>query len=129
VHLVASAADLQTWETIDAAAVALAQQIAGTPDRIQYLYDGDWQTQPFPLDRPFSEWHRGLGTTYHESGTLWMGTDPATSVTDPLGRFHHVGNAYCCDQAIFPTVGSANPTLTGLALAHRLAAALSAAAR
>jgi choline dehydrogenase-like flavoprotein len=53
-----------------------------------------------------------------------MGTDPATSITDPLGRFHHVGNAYCCDQAIFPAVGSANPVLTGLALAHRLAAAL-----
>jgi hypothetical protein len=30
-------------------------------------------------------------------------------------------NAYCCDQAIFPTVGSANPVLTGLTLAHRLA--------
>jgi hypothetical protein len=34
-----------------------------------------------------------LGSTYHESGTLWMGTDPATSVTDPNGRFHHVSNA------------------------------------
>jgi hypothetical protein len=31
----------------------------------------------------------GLGTTYHESGTLWMGTDPDGSVTDPDGRFHH----------------------------------------
>jgi choline dehydrogenase-like flavoprotein len=50
-----------------------------------------------------------------------MGNDPATSVTDPLGRFHHVANAYCCDQAVFPTVGSANPVLTGLTLAHRLA--------
>ncbi|WP_425437564.1 GMC oxidoreductase [Nocardioides gansuensis] len=44
-----------------------------------------------------------------------------TSVTDPLGRFHHVSNAYCCDQAIFPIVGSVNPVLTGLTLAHRLA--------
>jgi choline dehydrogenase-like flavoprotein len=126
VHLVASAGDLRTWETMDAAAVALAQQLAGAPDRIQYLYDGGWQTDPFPLGRPFPEWHRGLGTTYHESGTLWMGADPATSVTDPLGRFHHVANAYGCDQAVFPTVGSANPVLTGLALAHRLAAALPA---
>jgi len=121
VHLVASATDLATWNAMDAAALALAQNIAGAPDRIQYHYDGGWQTQPFPLARPFPEWHRGLGTTYHESGTLWMGTDPATSVTDPHGRFHHVGNAYCCDQAIFPTVGSANPVLTGLTLARRLA--------
>jgi choline dehydrogenase-like flavoprotein len=121
VHLVASAADLQTWHAMDEAALALARAVAGAPDRIQYFYDGDWQAQPFPLARPFPEWHRGLGTTYHESGTLWMGTDPETSVTDPLGRFHHVSNAYCCDQAIFPTVGSVNPVLTGLTLAHRLA--------
>jgi choline dehydrogenase-like flavoprotein len=121
VHLVASPADLQTWQEMDAAVLQLAQAVAGAPHRIQYFYDGAWQTEPFPLTRPFPEWHRGLGTTYHESGTLWMGTDPATSVTDPLGRFHHVANAYCCDQAIFPTVGSVNPVLTGLTLAHRLA--------
>lgn len=42
-------------------------------------------------------------------------------MTDPLGRFHHVTNAYCCDQAIFPIVGSVNLVLTGLTLAHRLA--------
>ena len=95
-------------------ALQLAQTVAGPPHLIQYFYDGDWHAQPFPLARPFPEWHRGLGTTYHESGTLWMGTDSAASVTDPLGRFHHVSNAYCCDQAIFPTVGSVNPVLTGL---------------
>lgn len=121
VHLVASAADLQTWQAVDIAALTLAQAIAGAPHRIQYFYDGDWQAEPFPLARPYPEWHRGLGTTYHEAGTLWMGTDPATSVTDPLGRFHQVSNAYCCDQAIFPTVGSVNPVLTGLTLARRLA--------
>ena len=121
VHLVASPADVQTWQAMDSAVLALAQAIAGAPHRIQYFYDEGWQNQPFPLARPFPEWHRGLGTTYHEAGTLWMGADPATSVTDLLGRFHQVGNAYCCDQAIFPTVGSVNPVLTGLTLAHRLA--------
>ena len=63
----------------------------------------------------------GLGTTYHESGTLWMGTDYTQSVTDVNGRFHHVSNAYCIDQAIFPTVGSANPVPTGLALSRKIA--------
>lgn len=121
VHLVTSGADLQTWREMDVAALALAQHLAGGPGRLQYRYDGGWRDQPFPLDRPFPEWHRGLGTTYHESGTLWMGEDPATSVTDPRGRFHHLANAYSCDQAAFPTVGSANPVLTGLALADRLA--------
>jgi hypothetical protein len=64
---------------------------------------------------------QGVGTTFHDAGCLWMGTDPSTSVTDVYGRFHHVTNAYCCDQGLFPTVGSANPVLTGVALAHRAA--------
>ena len=61
-----------------------------------------------------------MGTTHHESGTLWMGEDATTSVTDTIGRFHHVENAYACDQSVFPSVGSANPVLTGLVLAQRL---------
>jgi choline dehydrogenase-like flavoprotein len=67
-----------------------------------------------------------LGSTYHEGGTLWMGTNPATSVTDAYGRFHNVANAYCADQSLFVTVGSVNPTLTGLTLARRVAAAVAA---
>lgn len=63
----------------------------------------------------------GIGTTYHECGTLWLGNDPATSVTDVHGRFHHVTNAYCVDQALFPSAGSANPVLTGIALSRRIA--------
>lgn len=63
----------------------------------------------------------GMGSTYHESGTLWMGEDPASSVTDVHGRLHHLSNVYGTDQAVFPTVGSANPVPTGLALTERLA--------
>ncbi len=63
----------------------------------------------------------GIGTTYHESGTLWMGGDYRKSVTDAFGRFHHVTNAYCVDQSLFPTAGSANPVLTGIALSRRIA--------
>jgi choline dehydrogenase-like flavoprotein len=121
VHIKLAPGDAQTWQAMDRAALALAQAVAGAPGKIQYLYDGGWQLQPFPLNRPFPEWHRGLGTTYHESGTLWMGDSPVSSVTDPLGRFHHIHNAYACDQSLFPTVGSVNPALTGLTLAKRLA--------
>ncbi|HWZ94965.1 MAG TPA: GMC oxidoreductase [Opitutaceae bacterium] len=69
-----------------------------------------------------------LGTTYHEAGTMWMGTTPATSITDPNGRFHHVQNAYCADQSLFVTVGSVNPTLTGLTLTRKVAEAIVARA-
>jgi hypothetical protein len=121
VHVAAAPEDIQTWQLMDQAAVTLAQRIAGSPGNIEYLYDGAWRAQPFPLARAFPEWHRGLGTTYHESGTLWMGSNPATSVTDDRGRFHHLANAFACDQSLFPTVGSVNPVLTGLTLARRLA--------
>ena len=121
VHVTLASADLQTWQAMDQAILRLAQGIAGSPGDIEYLYDGGWQSAPFPLNRPFPEWHRGLGTTYHESGTLWMGPHAASSVTDALGRFHHISNAYACDQSTFPTVGSVNPVLTGLTLARRLA--------
>ena len=63
----------------------------------------------------------GIGTTYHECGTLWMGTDYEQSVTDVNGRFHHVYNAYCVDQSLFPTAGSANPVPTGIALSRKVA--------
>jgi choline dehydrogenase-like flavoprotein len=69
-----------------------------------------------------------LGSTYHEAGTLWMGTDPTTSVTDTNGRFHHIANAYCTDQSLFVNVGSVNPTLTGLVLSRKVAEAVVAAA-
>jgi choline dehydrogenase-like flavoprotein len=62
-----------------------------------------------------------VGSTWHDSGSLFMGDDPDASVTDASGHFHHVGNAVCVDQAIYPTVGSANPVLTGLCLARKAA--------
>jgi hypothetical protein len=124
VQLQPHAADLQLWQAMDQAAIALVQQVAGASGNIEYLYDGGWQPQPPPLNRPFPEWHRGLGTTYHESGTLWMGDQPAQSVTNPLGRFHHIQNAFACDQSLFPTVGSVNPVLTGLCLARGIAEAI-----
>lgn len=124
VQLRLSALDLQTWKAMDEAALAVAQSVAGHPINIEYLYDGGWQSTPHPLGRPFPPWHNGLGSTYHESGTIWMGTNPASSVTDGIGRFHHLQNCYACDQSIFPTVGSVNPVLTGLTLARQLASHL-----
>jgi len=61
----------------------------------------------------------GLGTTHHEAGTLRMGMDPATSVTDDQGRFHFTENLYAAGPCLFPTIGSPNPMLTGIALVRR----------
>ena len=63
----------------------------------------------------------GMGTTHHEAGPLWMGDKPAKSVTNPDGRFHFVDNSYVAGPALFPSVGSPNPMLTGTGLARRTA--------
>ena len=68
----------------------------------------------------------GLGTTHHEAGTLACGDDPGQSVTNADLRFHEVLNLYAVGPAVFRTVGSPNPMLTGTALARRLADKISA---
>ncbi len=71
---------------------------------------------------PFASPRRdGLGTTHHEAGTLASGDNPAQSVTDGDTKFHEVTNLYAAGPAVFPSVGSPNPMLTGTALARRLA--------
>jgi choline dehydrogenase-like flavoprotein len=124
VNLVKTPNDDLLWTAMDNAAVALARKLANDdPGNIEYLYNGAWQTAPPPPGMG----RDGLGTTHHEAGTLWMGSSPGNSVTDLNGRFHHVQNAFVAGPAVFPTLGSANPALTALALARRTALAISAA--
>src|SRR5262249_52354525 len=96
------------WNAMDNAAMAIAQAIAGDPAKVQLV----------------SKNRDGLGTTHHEAGTLWMGTDPNKSVTNLDGRFHHIANAFVAGPALFPTLGSANPSLTALSLARKTARAI-----
>lgn len=57
----------------------------------------------------------------HIMGTTAMGDDPATSVVDAEGRSHDVPNLWVVGSSVFPTAGTANPTLTLAALALRTA--------
>ena len=62
--------------------------------------------------------------THHLLGTLRMGKNAASSVCDPLGRFHGVGNLLVADGSLLPTSSGFNPTLTIAALAARVGAGL-----
>jgi choline dehydrogenase-like flavoprotein len=57
----------------------------------------------------------------HSCGTARMGTDPATSATDPFGRPWGSRRVVVCDSSLHPTNGSVNPTLTIVANALRVA--------
>jgi choline dehydrogenase-like flavoprotein len=70
----------------------------------------------------------GLSAGQHQAGTLRMGTDPETSVTDPYGRVHGYDNLYVSDGSVHVTNGGVNPVLTIYALAFRTAAAVIRAA-
>ena len=60
----------------------------------------------------------------HVLGTLRMGSDPATSVTDAFGKFHDLDNLYAADGSVFPTGSGYNPTLTIQSMALRTAGAM-----
>ena len=66
----------------------------------------------------------GLSAGQHQAGTLRMGTDPTTSVTDPSGRLHGHDNVWVADGSLHVTNGGVNPVLTILALAYRTAIAV-----
>jgi choline dehydrogenase-like flavoprotein len=53
-----------------------------------------------------------------------MAADPKLGVVDGQCRVHGVDNLYLAGNQVFPTVGYANPTLTTVALALRLASHL-----
>lgn len=57
----------------------------------------------------------------HHLGTARMGNYPETSVVNAECRLHETDNVYVASAAVFPTSSQANPTLTVVALALRLA--------
>ena len=57
----------------------------------------------------------------HHIGTTRMGLDPAYSVVDADCKVHEIDNLYIAGSSVFPTSSQANPTLTIVALALRLA--------
>ena len=128
VEISPNARDGALWNAMDEAADDVAKIFAngrpcevfdppqGTPKQIFTLPP----TQLASAVLPFAKRRDGLGSTHHEAGTLRMGTDANDSVADENCRFHHVSNTYVVGPALFPTIGSPNPMLTGTALARRL---------
>lgn len=119
--------DKLTWDAMDEASDEIAMIFAGgqafellTTNRIIPIAAGaianDLKTK-----LPYDARRDALGTTHHDAGTLWMGDDVAQSVTNEFGRIHDTTNCYVASPALFPTIGSPNPMLTGVALARRTA--------
>lgn len=60
-------------------------------------------------------------TGCHHMGTTRMAADPNQGVVDADCKVHGLDNLFVAGSSVFATSGFANPTLTIVALAHRLA--------
>src|SRR5262249_3229813 len=126
--------DKQTWDAMDALADEVALIFAnGQPFEILNAAEGKTIAMPgsataadIRAAHPYAKRRDPEGSTHHDAGTLWMGSDAATSVTNEFGRIHDTTNCYVAAPALFPSLGSPNPMLTGVGLARRTADLLEA---
>jgi choline dehydrogenase-like flavoprotein len=118
--------DASVWQAMDQLADEVALMFtAGQPFEI-LTNDGGTLSVPAGATAadlaqlyPHRNRRDGLGTTHHEAGTLRMGDNVADAVTDGFGRIHDTTNCFVASPALFPSSGSPNPMLTGVALARR----------
>jgi choline dehydrogenase-like flavoprotein len=66
-------------------------------------------------------WPTRLRGARHHMGTTRMHADSRRGVVDANCRVHGIDNLFVAGSSVFPTSGAANPTLTIVALAIRLA--------
>jgi choline dehydrogenase-like flavoprotein len=75
----------------------------------------------YMLDEDDTTWPEDLRGAEHHMGTTRMHRDSAKGVVDENCRVHGLANLYVAGSSVFPTGGVANPTLTIVTLALRLA--------
>ena len=68
-----------------------------------------------------TRWSEGLSWFGHHMGGTRMHANPRRGVVDAECRVHGISNLFVASSSVFPTCGFANPTLTIIALALRLA--------
>ncbi|GAB4185008.1 MAG: GMC family oxidoreductase [Wenzhouxiangellaceae bacterium] len=77
------------------------------------------RAQIAPLDTELRR--RSANPVYHHMGTARMAADASHGVVDPQLKVFGAQNLHVLSSAVFPSYGFSNPTMTIVALAHRLA--------
>jgi choline dehydrogenase-like flavoprotein len=95
----------------------VGRQGVGRVQVLDWLRDGD-----------DASWPTFLSGGWHHMGTTRMHRDPKRGVVDANCRVHGLANLYVAGASVYTTSGSANPTLTLVALTLRLADHLKATA-
>lgn len=81
----------------------------------------EFQPSPLLLEQGVAYLEANSRDSYHQCGGAVMSEDRATGVVDRNLKVHGSDNTYVIGAAVFPSSSYANPTLTALALAKRLA--------
>lgn len=76
---------------------------------------------PFAHELDKTGWPVAMLAGKHHMGTTRMHKDPRKGVVDANCKIHGIANLYIAGSSVFPTSGQANPMLTLVALAIRLA--------
>ena len=98
---------------LGASALGRVKELNGNCGQVSRLFD---RNAPFDGDRDgqLVLWHHHMGTTR-------MHSSEKRGVVDANCKVHGLANLYIAGSSVFTTSGSANPTLTIIALALRLA--------
>jgi len=107
------------YSSQDIATVSTA--LAALSDAFEHSNVGSFTYQPEQVEAEMTRYGAYGG---HHLGTARMGTSPSDSVVNANCQLHETDNVYVVGAAVFPTSSQANPTLTIVALALRLAAHL-----
>jgi choline dehydrogenase-like flavoprotein len=104
----------------------LSQQDLDSYQRFRIaMFDGlaqmGFPIRPINHDLDAEGWPVSMVPSKHHMGTTRMHKDVKQGVVDEHCRVHGINNLYVASSSVFPTSGMANPTLTIVALALRIA--------
>ncbi|MDX2214221.1 MAG: GMC family oxidoreductase [Oculatellaceae cyanobacterium bins.114] len=103
------------WSEVDLRSISRFQQLFGEAINAEGL--GEFHSRD-EIEGGFPR----FGSTHHHIGTTRMHPDPKQGVVDQNCQVHGLANLFIAGSSVFPTgAGYANPTLTIVALAARLA--------
>jgi choline dehydrogenase-like flavoprotein len=106
---------LWRWNELDLRSIRQAQKIFG--EELEAAGIGNF----IPVEENAGSRPRQFSSPHHFLGTTRMHQNPRNGVVDADCRVHGVPNLFISGSSVFPTGGFANPTLTVVALALRLA--------
>lgn len=98
----------------------LGQEVTRSLLRLQDILAGELERRGLGTLEP-GEGEPHYTDASHHMGTTRMSEEARDGVVDVNGRVHDVANLYLAGSSVFPSAGHANPTLTIVALALRLA--------